>query len=81
MGNVSLGQCLAFGQDSEPARFSRYFPNDEKFVAARAKPVEVDRELRAQIDRALALGIHPTHLDSHMGSLSRRPSSLLRTSR
>src|ERR1700682_830518 len=44
------------------------FPNDEKFVAARAKPIEVERELRAQIDRALALGIRPTHLDSHMGS-------------
>ena len=26
---------------------------------------EVDLELRAQIDRALAMGVHPTHLDSH----------------
>ena len=49
------------------------FPNDEKLVAARAKPLEVERELRAQIDRALALGIHPTHLDSHMGSLFTTP--------
>jgi predicted glycoside hydrolase/deacetylase ChbG (UPF0249 family) len=49
------------------------FPNDEKLVAARAKPLEVDRELRAQIDRALALGIRPTHLDSHMGSLFTTP--------
>jgi predicted glycoside hydrolase/deacetylase ChbG (UPF0249 family) len=49
------------------------FPNDEKFVAARAKPVEVERELRAQIDRALALGIRPTHLDSHMGALFTTP--------
>ena len=49
------------------------FPNDEKFVAARAKPIEVERELRAQIDRALALGIRPTHLDSHMGSLFTTP--------
>ncbi len=45
------------------------FPNDEKLVAAHAKPVEVEREIRAQINRALALGIRPTHLDSHMGSL------------
>jgi chitin disaccharide deacetylase len=49
------------------------FPNDEKLVAAHAKPLEVEREIRAQIDRALALGIRPTHLDSHMGSLFTTP--------
>ena len=49
------------------------FPNDEKLVAAKAKPLEVEREIRAQIDRALALGIRPTHLDSHMGSLFTTP--------
>jgi predicted glycoside hydrolase/deacetylase ChbG (UPF0249 family) len=49
------------------------FPNEEKLVAAKAKPVEVEREIRAQIDRALELGIRPTHLDSHMGSLFTTP--------
>jgi chitin disaccharide deacetylase len=49
------------------------FPNDEKLVAANAKPLEVEREIRAQINRALALGIRPTHLDSHMGSLFTTP--------
>jgi chitin disaccharide deacetylase len=49
------------------------FPNDSRVVAGRAKPAEVDREIRAQIDRALALGIRPTHLDSHMGSLFTTP--------
>ena len=49
------------------------FPNDEAIVAAKAKPAEVEREIRAQIDRALALGIRPTHLDSHMGSLFTTP--------
>lgn len=49
------------------------FPSDEKVVATRGKPVEVEREIRAQIDRALALGIRPTHLDSHMGSLFTTP--------
>jgi|SRR5579872_2166485 len=28
-------------------------------------PRDVETELRAQIDRALAMGVHPTHLDSH----------------
>jgi chitin disaccharide deacetylase len=33
------------------------------------KPEEAEREIRAQIERAIFLGIHPTHLDSHMGVL------------
>jgi chitin disaccharide deacetylase len=49
------------------------FPNDESIVAKNANPADVERELRAQIDRALALGIHPTHIDSHMGALFTKP--------
>jgi predicted glycoside hydrolase/deacetylase ChbG (UPF0249 family) len=49
------------------------FPSDVQPVAARAKPLEVERELRAQIERALALGIRPTHVDSHMGALFTTP--------
>jgi chitin disaccharide deacetylase len=37
------------------------------------KPEEVEREIRAQIEHATAMGIHPTHLDSHMGVLFSRP--------
>lgn len=33
------------------------------------KSEEAEREIRAQIERALGAGIHPTHLDSHMGVL------------
>ena len=49
------------------------FPSDVAPVVARAKPAEVERELRAQVERALALGIRPTHLDSHMGALFATP--------
>ena len=45
------------------------FPSDVPPVVARAKVAEVELELRAQVERALALGIRPTHLDSHMGAL------------
>ncbi|MGN6641329.1 MAG: polysaccharide deacetylase family protein [Mucilaginibacter sp.] len=34
-----------------------------------ATPDEVDKEIRAQLDRALSMGFKPTHLDSHMGTL------------
>lgn len=49
------------------------FPREVSTVVAKAKPSEVEIELRAQIDRALALGIRPTHLDSHMGALFSTP--------
>lgn len=42
-------------------------------VAKNAKPQEAEREFRAQVERALAAGIHPTHLDSHMGSAFASP--------
>ena len=53
-----------------------FFPNDESIVAKNANPADVERELRAQIDRALAMGIHPTHVDSHMGALFTTPALL-----
>lgn len=37
-------------------------------VVRYATPDEVETEIRAQIDKALAMGIRPTHLDSHMGT-------------
>jgi predicted glycoside hydrolase/deacetylase ChbG (UPF0249 family) len=49
------------------------FPSDVAPVASKAKAQEVERELRAQVERALALGIRPTHLDSHMGALFSTP--------
>ena len=45
------------------------FPREVDPVVARARQHEVEQELRAQVERALALGIRPTHLDSHMGAL------------
>lgn len=38
-------------------------------VIEHAKPEEVELEIRAQIERALAFGMKPTHTDSHMGTL------------
>ncbi len=46
-----------------------YFYPTETEAAARIDPKEAEAEIRAQIARARALGIQPTHLDSHMGTL------------
>jgi predicted glycoside hydrolase/deacetylase ChbG (UPF0249 family) len=46
-----------------------YFHLTEADAASHADPKEVEMEIRAQIERARAFGIQPTHLDSHMGTL------------
>ena len=46
-----------------------YFWSEAAPVLKNAKPEDVEVEIRAQIDRALKVGIRPTHLDSHMGTL------------
>ncbi|MBN1562039.1 polysaccharide deacetylase family protein [candidate division KSB1 bacterium] len=38
-------------------------------VVRHADPAEVEAELRAQIDKALALGVQPGHMDTHMGTV------------
>ena len=44
----------------------------------RINPQDVERELRAQIDRAEAMGVHPTHLDSHQYRLYQSGPELFR---
>lgn len=49
-----------------------FYPTTEE-VGEFADPVEAEKEIRAQIDRAIAYGISPTHLDTHMGSVMASP--------
>jgi len=46
-----------------------YFYLTETEAASHADPKEVELEITAQVERARASGIQPTHLDSHMGTL------------
>ncbi|HVN56695.1 MAG TPA: polysaccharide deacetylase family protein [Bacteroidales bacterium] len=39
-----------------------------------AKGEEARKELKAQIEKAIAAGVHPTHLDTHMGSVLANPA-------
>jgi hypothetical protein len=44
------------------------FPRTTAEVLQNARVEEVERELRAQVERALVAGIDVTHLDAHMGT-------------
>lgn len=46
-----------------------YLYPTESEASARINPRDAEKEIRAQIARARAAGIRPTHLDSHMGTL------------
>lgn len=46
-----------------------FMPHTVEETAAQATAEEVGKEIRAQIRRARAFGIVPTHVDSHMGTL------------
>jgi predicted glycoside hydrolase/deacetylase ChbG (UPF0249 family) len=46
-----------------------FLPRSVEEVARQARPEEVETEIRAQVARARAFGINPTHVDSHMGTL------------
>jgi len=50
-----------------------YFHPDVHSAAAHIKPKEAEREIRAQIELAMKMGIHPTHLDMHMLTLAATP--------
>src|SRR5207253_7795759 len=58
-GPVSHGTLVPSLLDDEG-----YLPLVEETVLAKARPKEAERELRSQIDRALAAGIRITHLDA-----------------
>ena len=49
-----------------------FYPSVEELGKV-AKGVEAEKELRAQIDKAIASGVQPTHLDTHMGSVLANP--------
>lgn len=49
-----------------------FYPSVEEF-AKHANAAEVEKEIRAQIDRALAFGVKPSHLDNHMGTILASP--------
>jgi predicted glycoside hydrolase/deacetylase ChbG (UPF0249 family) len=47
-------------------------------VVQHANADEIEKEIRAQIERARSMGFEPTHLDSHMGTVFATPAFLER---
>ncbi|MDF1573766.1 MAG: polysaccharide deacetylase family protein [Bacteroidales bacterium] len=52
-----------------------FYPTTEE-LGMHADPAEAEKEIRAQIERAISYGIRPTHLDTHMGSVLVKPELL-----
>lgn len=85
---VDLGVHLVLNSEFDPYRWGPVsgatavptlvgpdgcFPRTVGELARRAKPDEVELELRAQLERALEAGIDVTHLDAHMGTALMAP--------
>ncbi len=50
-----------------------YFYGDVQEVYLAATPEDVEKEVRAQVDKAMQAGIDITHIDSHMGTMQYAP--------
>ena len=50
--------------------FEGCFYRTSEEAQERGDPEAVQLELRAQVERAIALGINPTHIDTHMGAVA-----------
>src|SRR5689334_7116565 len=67
--NLRWGPVVSKDRVSSLLDKDGYLRLTESEAAQAADPKEVEMEIRAQIERAKSLGIVPTHLDSHMGTL------------
>jgi len=72
---TSEWKSYRWGPVSNPAKVPGLVDPDGKFyhevpeVVMHASAKEVEVEIRAQIEKAIALGHKPTHIDTHMGTL------------
>jgi len=85
---LDLGLHLTLTAEWEHYRWGPVLPRDQvptlvdslgflhstqQEAARRMDPREAEAEIRAQVERAIAFGVRPTHLDSHMATLFQTP--------
>ncbi|MEP0712033.1 polysaccharide deacetylase family protein [Algoriphagus sp.] len=75
-GNYKFGPILPVHEVPSLVDENGYFYPKRKSLSEHAIASEVRKELQAQIERALELGLSPSHLDSHMYSVGSLPDLL-----
>jgi chitin disaccharide deacetylase len=77
---TSEWKTYRWGPVASPQEVSGLLDPDKKLwhdvpeVVTHASAAEVEKEIRAQIDKSIALGYRPDHIDTHMGTLYGHPS-------
>ena len=81
---TSEWKTYRWGPLSDPAMVPGLIDPEGKFwhdvpdVVMHASADEVEKEIRAQIDKAINMGLQPDHIDTHMGTLYAHPDYLER---
>ena len=77
--HTSEWKTYRWGTVEDPAKVPGLLDPDGKMwrsveeVVMNATPQEVELEIRAQIEKAISLGMKPSHIDTHMGTLYGSP--------
>lgn len=67
--NYRFGPVLPIDEVPSLVDENGFFHKNRISLFNMAKPEEVEKELRAQVEKALRFGLQPTHIDSHMCSV------------
>lgn len=72
--NYKFGPVLPISEVSSLVDENGYFFKKRDDLQKNALPEHIEKELRAQIEKALKFGLKPTHIDSHMYSVGAHPN-------
>ena len=72
-GGYKWGPCLGVGGAPSLCSPEGYLWDDVVLVYGSATIEDVEKEIRAQLNRAIASGVDITHFDSHMGTMQYNP--------
>lgn len=67
--NYKFGPVLPVSEVPSLVDENGHFFKKRELLRKNANPEDVEKELRAQIEKALKFGLQPTHIDSHMYSV------------